>query len=66
MTDEDVMEELQSNSSFNRARQEFSNGCTRIEQAQAQRYGLRPIQMRRMEFEAVQKIITAYNNLGER
>jgi hypothetical protein len=59
-TDEEVMELLKGNSSLNRARQQFSSGCGRIDQAGHQRQPLCPIEMRRMEFEAVEKILAAY------
>jgi hypothetical protein len=56
MTDAEVMAELQSGSRLNRARQQFSSASARIEQAGQQRTPLPPIEMRRMEFEAVRKI----------
>jgi hypothetical protein len=60
MTDEEVMLELRSDSSLNKARREFSSARSCIEQAGQQRKGLNPVDMRRMEFEAVRKIIDAY------
>ena len=57
MTDDEVMAELKSDSKINRARREFSSACGRIEQAGQQRTPLGPIHMRRMEFEAVMKIV---------
>jgi hypothetical protein len=44
-------------SPFNKARREFSSSSARIEQACNQRTPLSPIEMRRMEFEAVQRIV---------
>jgi hypothetical protein len=60
MTDEEVIAELRSDSPLNRARQKFSSACARIEQAGQQRRGLSPIEMRRMEFEAVREIEAAW------
>lgn len=60
MTDKDVIEELKSQSPLNKARQEFSSACARIEQAGLQRKPPSPIEIRRMEFEAVTRILKAY------
>lgn len=59
MTDEEVLRELRSDSAFNQARRAFSSWSGRIEQAQQQRRALSPIEMRRMEFEAVRAIASA-------
>ena len=64
MTDEEVMKELRSDSRLNRARMEFSSRSAEIEQAHQQREPLTPIEMRRMEFHAVQKIATILNGAG--
>lgn len=56
MTDKEVMAELGSLSPWNRARKVFSASSARIEQAGQQRKPLSPIDMRRMEFEAVRRI----------
>lgn len=56
---EEVVKLLGVDSPANRARREFSSACARIEQASAQREPLNPVAMRRMEFEAVEKIATA-------
>lgn len=61
-TDAEVMELLRSDSKLNRARQQFSNWSANIEQAGQQRTPLTPIEMRRMEFEATEAIIMAWNN----
>jgi hypothetical protein len=61
MTDEELIAELRSTSVLNRARRQFSNWSAKIEQAQAQRRPISPIEMRRMEFEAVRAIA---NELG--
>lgn len=56
LNDNEVMELLRSNSTFNKARQVFSSYSARIEQAQEQSKPIGPIEIRRLEFEAVQKI----------
>lgn len=56
MTDLELIDLLKSDTPLNRARQQFSFGCGRIEQAQSQRTPLGPIDVRRMEFEVVRKI----------
>lgn len=59
MTDEEVMRELRVDSPLNRARMAFSAACAQIEQTEAQWKQPGPIEMRRMEFEAVRKIAKA-------
>lgn len=56
LTEEDVVRLLQDEGPLNRARRVFSSWRAKIEQASAQRRPLSPIDMRRMEFEAVRKI----------
>jgi hypothetical protein len=56
MTDKEVMEALRSDTLLNKARAVLSGECGRIEQAGMQRRSAGPIEMRRMEFEAVRKI----------
>jgi hypothetical protein len=56
MTDVELIELLRGDSPLNKARQQFSWGCARIEQSMAQRKSLNPIQMRIMEFDIVKKI----------
>jgi hypothetical protein len=56
MTDEEVMAELGSRSTLDKARQTFSAWSARIEQAGQQRTPLTPIEMRRLEFEATRAI----------
>lgn len=63
MTDEEVMQELRSDSPLNRARKEFSSGAGRINQAFQQREIPSVIELRRMEFEATSRVIEAF--LGE-
>jgi len=58
-TDAEVMELLRSDSALNKARHIFSGECGRIEQAGMQRLPPGPIEVRRMEFEAVEKIAAA-------
>jgi hypothetical protein len=60
-TDDEVMSLLRGTSSLNEARKKFSGWAAKIEQASQQRTALSPIEMRRMEFEAVEAIIAAYN-----
>ena len=61
MTDEEVIAELRSDSALNKARAVFSGQAAQIDQASRQRKALPPIEVRRMEFEAVKKIA---NTLG--
>lgn len=60
MTDEQMFALLTGDAPFNRARQQFSNWTAKIEQAQSQRQALSSIEMRKMEFAAVEAIVTAY------
>lgn len=60
LTDQEVVDLLKGDTPINRARREFSSGAARIEQAGQQRKPLNPVEMRRMEFEATQKIVDAY------
>ena len=55
-TDEQVVAALRDDTPLNKARQKFSSWSAKIEQAGQQRRPLGPIEMRRMEFEAVQAI----------
>lgn len=61
MTDEEMMSELQSDSVLNKARKIFNGQSAKIEQVMQQSRPISPIEMRRMEFEAVQKIQTILN-----
>lgn len=56
ITDEEVLKALREDTPLNRARRIFSAESAHIEQAGMQRQPLSPIEMRRMEFEAVKKI----------
>jgi hypothetical protein len=58
-TDKEVMELMMGKSPFNEARQAFSFAAAALEQADAQRTPLSPIERRRMEFEAVERIVAA-------
>jgi hypothetical protein len=60
-TDQQVVQEMQTQSRLNLARRAFSNWSAKIDQAQRQRKPLGPIEMRRMEFEAVEAIVAEYN-----
>jgi hypothetical protein len=55
-TDAEVMALLRSDSPLNKARMVFSSASASIEQAGQQRDPLPPVEMRRLEFEAVEKI----------
>ena len=59
MTDREVVDRLNGTSRWNEARAAFSSACGRIEQAEAQRRKPSIFDIRRMEFEAVQKIAAA-------
>jgi hypothetical protein len=56
MTDGEVLAELRTDSVLNRARRALSSHCGRIEHAQAQRSPPSPVDVRRMEFDAVREI----------
>lgn len=58
-TDAEVMEALKADTPLNRARRAFSSCSAQIDQACRQRKPLDPIDWRRMEFEAVAKIVAA-------
>jgi hypothetical protein len=59
MTDAEVMAELRSDTPLNRARGVFSDRWAGLEQAGMQRRTPGPIEVRRMEFEAVKAIAKA-------
>ena len=59
-TDAQVMAELGTKTPLDRARQVFSSCAAHIEQMGHQRKPLLPIELRRLEFEAVEKILRAY------
>lgn len=65
MTDEEVFNELRSESVLNTARQLFSTWSAKIEQAQQQRSALPIIELRRMEFKAVQEIARVMMSEGK-
>jgi hypothetical protein len=57
MTQDQIMQELcNPNSKLNKARQIFSSYSAKIEQALVQRRPIGPIEVRGLEFEAVEKI----------
>lgn len=56
LNDNEVVELLRSNSTLNKARQVFSSYSAMIEQSLEQSRPIGPIEIRRLEFEAVQKI----------
>ena len=55
-TDQEVINEITSPSLLNKARQKFSFWSGRIDQAQRQRVPLSPVELRRMELQAVEDI----------
>lgn len=59
-TMKEVMDELGRDTPLNRARKKFSSWSAKIEQAQQQREPLSPVEMRRMEFEAVEDIAAEF------
>lgn len=63
MTNQEVMDELRSDTPLNRARAKFSHWYATIEQDSLQREPSGPVEIRRMEFKAVQEIIAAYNGV---
>ena len=56
LNDNEVLELLRGNSSLNKARQVFSSYSAMIEQSLEQSKPIGPIEIRRLEFEAVEKI----------
>lgn len=65
-TADEIVELLRSNGRLNRARQQFSNWRAKISNLQEQRTSLSPVEMRRLEFEAVEAIVQAYNDSDTR
>jgi hypothetical protein len=59
MTDQEVLDALNTDTPLNRARRQFSSWSGKIEQAGQQRRPISPIEFRRMEFEAVRAIAKA-------
>lgn len=59
LPNEKIIELLKSDKPINKARTEFSSSAAAIEQASMQRKSLNPIEMRRMQFNAVEKITQA-------
>lgn len=63
MNDDEVMAHLRENTVLNRLRQEFSAASARIEQAGQQKRPASPVEVRRMEFEAVVRILKMAESL---
>lgn len=59
-TDDQVIAELKSDSPLNKARAVFSSWCGKIDQAGAQRRPIGPIEVRRLEFEAVEAVVAVF------
>lgn len=64
LTDDQVMALLRGDSPLNRARATFSGFAARIEQAGQQRQPIGPIEMRRLEFEAIAAIAKDLGSIG--
>ena len=60
LTDDQVLALMQSGDPINLARKQFSNACGFMDQDARQRRPMRPIEMRRAEFEYAQTIIDAH------
>jgi hypothetical protein len=60
LTDLDMLAEPQDRGPFHEARRVFSSASAGIEQACAQRVPASPLQVRRMEFAAVEGILAAF------
>jgi hypothetical protein len=56
ITDQELLDLVRGDSVWNRARQKFSGWSGKIDQVSQQRRALSPLDMRRMEFEAVSEI----------
>jgi len=63
MTDDEVLANMRGQTPLDKARRSLSGACARIEQAGSQRAPLAPIDLRRMEFEAVAEIAAALANV---
>lgn len=59
-SNDEVMKLMMGKSLFNEARQQFSFAAAALEQADQQRTPMSPIDRRRMEFEAVEKILAVF------
>lgn len=59
MSDSDVIAALKSDTAINRVRKIFSGESAKLEQAQNQRVALSGAEIRRMEFEAAEKLMAA-------
>lgn len=57
MTDQEILNELGTESLLNRVRRSVFAAANRIEQAQSQRKPLNVFEVRRMEFEAARAVI---------
>lgn len=62
-TNDEIMELLRGDSYLNKARAKFSGAAANIDQKSVQ--GMSPVEMRGLEFEAVEKIVAAYIPLKE-
>lgn len=65
LTDEQVLARIKTDDVYNHVRRVFSSQCAKIEQAGQQRTVLGGIDLRRMEFEAVDEIMQAAGFMPE-
>jgi|HubBroStandDraft_3_1064219.scaffolds.fasta_scaffold173058_4 hypothetical protein len=57
MTDQEVLDELGTDSQLNAVRRCFRHWCGALEQAEQQREPLNPFDLRRLEFKAAKELI---------
>lgn len=62
LSDREILDAMRADTPVNRVRQIFSNEVATFEQALQQRVVPTPIEYRRMEFEAAEKLISASGN----
>lgn len=63
MSNEEVLTELRSTSTLNRARIALVEGMAEMEQGMLQRKPIGPVEMRRLEFQIIQRIQKILNEL---
>lgn len=66
MSDREIVDELESDSLLNRVRKLISASAGEIEQAYAQRKRPSPVEVRRMELTAAERIIAVVRNEDQR
>lgn len=65
LTDREILDAMQADTPVNRVRKVFSGESARLEQAGMQRRPPSPIEYRRMEFEAAEKLLDAVSTSGK-